>query len=247
MFFIFKERSILDVWGEETLMKFFGKLFGTSVLCLFLIDTAVALPQLSLDESSGVITDSRTGDEWLQWSLTTGKSISEALAEYEASGWSLATALDMSELYTSVGLSGATWDGSTAQYKQYEGGANGGLVDELVALFGVTDRREDIGVDGTMYEATIAQYGEVGLLAGAITSFAMLGAEGPVIFPSRMVLGFTESMLDSVRIDVEGMGVALIRTGGDTPPVGVDEPGTAVLFVFALAAVGALRRRVTIR
>ncbi|WP_158967138.1 hypothetical protein [Paraglaciecola sp. L3A3] len=64
----------------------------------------------SLDTNTNIVIDSASGIEWLQWSVTDGLSIEQALAAHGANGWSLATNVEIAYLFNSFDLSYGTFE-----------------------------------------------------------------------------------------------------------------------------------------
>lgn len=80
----------------------------------------------TLDEDTNIVTDTSTGLEWLQWDVTAGMSVAEALAEYESEGWTLASVDQISTLLNDFQLGTdlvlTAMAGSTSRYSTaYDG------------------------------------------------------------------------------------------------------------------------------
>ena len=62
----------------------------------------------SLDTETNIVTDGNL--EWLQWNMTTGMSINQALSMYSEDGWRLASNVEMAELFNSFAFTPSYWD-----------------------------------------------------------------------------------------------------------------------------------------
>ena len=75
----------------------------------------VSPAEYRLDPVTGVVSNGVV--EWFQWPVTTGMSVSDALGQYAAAGWQVATASQMADLY-GVFFPGRDWPGVVRNDKQ---------------------------------------------------------------------------------------------------------------------------------
>lgn len=198
----------------------------------------------SLDSNTNIVTDSGNNLEWLQWSVTDGMSIDQALSNYANDGWQLASTDQMSDLFNTFDFSYGqfTW-GEGGEVDQYHNSGSDGRTEAaddrelmFVSLFGNTY----LEFHGSNENGRALQY------AGALFGFSGgddyykiafvrddfdfgLGLDQD--YNGATAVNYREFLTDGFR---ENLGVALVRS---TEPTAVPEPASIAIFLFGLVAL----------
>lgn len=92
-----------------------------------------------LDPDTRIVTDAAGKKEWLQWTVTQGMSIDQAVTQYQSEGWVVASNQDMSSLYDDF-FPSVAWDTSETSAQFYSGTFGDGVdkAKEFGDLFGWT-------------------------------------------------------------------------------------------------------------
>lgn len=213
---------------------------GVAISLLSPLSYAGLISDYSLDSDTNIVTDSRNNLEWLQWSVTRGQSLDQALAEYVSQGWELASSEQMTGLFNTFDLSYGefVWqDGESNSYDSPQDGDTENADDReiaFVSLFGDT-----AGLHGWQYSGALFGFGD-----NDNTYNWALVSDDWGIGSSRFSpyqegenrLAFNSNFSGVVRSQ---LGVAFVRSSDASA---VSEPSTFALFGLALAGV-ALRRR----
>ena len=107
-------------------------------LSLPLFAASISYNGYTLDEDANIV--SGGGLQWLQWDETVGQTVHEALGNYGAGGWRLATNAEMAKLFNSFDF-GMTFDADENTYQSYLFSAGENSFDapnEFIDLFGDT-------------------------------------------------------------------------------------------------------------
>ncbi|MDO6447550.1 PEP-CTERM sorting domain-containing protein [Colwellia sp. 1_MG-2023] len=188
----------------------------------------------TLDEETNIVTKGNL--EWLQWDATKGKSITEALGEYEQTGWELATNGDISNLYRDFGWNATSDDGSGAITDSPYTVDDTTFFDSFLELFGTTVFNDTAGYGSGVnaLQGVFVYYGsdsdndEKFKLASVHSDYDVNASR----YGNRAVIyGDHASSSDKY----ESYGIALIRR------VEVPEPST--LAIFALGMMGLVLRQ----
>ncbi|WP_416305628.1 PEP-CTERM sorting domain-containing protein [Neptunicella sp. SCSIO 80796] len=218
----------------------------------------------TLDDETNIVTGG--GLEWLQWDVTVGMTINEALADIAdgiingityGSGWQLATNVQMASLFNTFVL-GATvpWDESETtgqQAKNYDGPTveNTGTDAELqmVALFGSTDP-DNVDTRGSddPVDFTGALFGN-DMNGDGLYNSAIVMDDFAVKYAGNFH-GFNYLTSDAYSADyrrsasgASAIGVAFVRTPQASTDVA--EPGAITLMAIGLFGL-AIRRKYTV-
>jgi hypothetical protein len=174
--------------------------------------------------------------EWLQWSETSGDSISSALASYSQYGWELASNAQVNNLFEDFGFSAApNENGGVITFSPYTNRV-GEPYDRFIQLFGETLRivyhfTDDSDND---YNRAAAFYGSDEDM-DSLFDVAYVVSDFVYEFLGRGALMVLKVDVVDVNSIANGHGVALVRT------IEVDEPSAFV--IIALGIMGLATRR----
>ncbi|REL34207.1 PEP-CTERM sorting domain-containing protein [Thalassotalea euphylliae] len=205
--------------------------------------SAGLISDYSLDSDSNIVTDSGNNLEWLQWSVTDGMSIDQALSTYANDGWQLASGAQMAELFNGFELSYGEFDWQDGKSESYESGADGDLesADDreliLISLFGDTLNRSGWQSSGALFgDENSDIFGWA-----SIYDDWYIPEPGPFPIPSPYNPGSSSLFFDNRPNSIvrNGLGVALVRS---TESTAVPEPAPLVLVAFGLMALVCTRR-----
>jgi hypothetical protein len=174
--------------------------------------------------------------EWLQWSETSGDSISSAIASYSKYGWELASNTQVNNLFEDFGFTAVpNENGFVFTYSPYTNRV-GEPYDRFIQLFGETLRivyhfTDDSDND---YNRAAAFYGSDDY---SITPFSIAYVESDFVdgITERGAMSTLVFNVIDVNLFAPGHGVALVRT------IEVDEPSAFV--IIALGIMGLATRR----
>ena len=207
----------------------------------------------SLDSDSNIVTDSGNNLEWLQWSVTDGMSIDQALSTYANDGWQLASTAQMSDLFNTFDFSYGrfTW-GEGDEVDQYHNSGSDGITEAaddrelmFVSLFGNTYLEFHDNNDNGF----AMQY------AGALFGFSGDDDYYKIAFVRDdfdFGLGFAQDYSGATAVNYrellpsgfrEDLGVALVRS---TESTAVPEPAPIVLVAFGVIVLACTRRSKTL-
>lgn len=216
------------------------------VVCACLLASSLASASLithndyTLDTETNTVTNE--GTEWVQWNVTAGMSINEALAAYANDGWTLASNVQMSNLYTDFGFEATTdenvYIGDYGNYTPFIDASNHDLFLSLFSItWNISGGNRGEGVDAL--ESTAAFYGSDAdgdgfyNLASVMSDLTTNGLE------SVEKAHLTD---DSILRDYSAgnsMGVALVRTTATSVP----EPSSIAIFSLGLMGLRLRRRK----
>jgi len=190
----------------------------------------LTINEYTLNTDTGIV--SNNGQEWLQWDVTTGLSITQALNQYDGDGWTLATNSDMEQLLND--WFEISWDtNNNANSLLYDVGFDS-MVDEFQSLFGVTSTTKNI----------------CSSCAPGISSHAIFGDFDGSVFENVGIYDDAEINGGTVRDSVfngyvffaggsrPSTGVALVRNNISSP---VPEPSTLTLFALGMISLASRR------
>ena len=213
-------------------------LSAITLSAISLSSQAGLITDYSLNSETNIVTDSGNNLEWLQWSVTGGQSLDEALAMYASEGWQLASGEQIAGLFNTFDFSygNFVWqDGVSNQNDSPQDGATESGDDReliFVSLFGRTLRR-----NGWQYSGALFGFGDNDNTyhwAAAYDDWGF-GSSG-TYNPGQNSLRFNDSDITDVQSQ---LGVALVRSADIAE---VPEPSALALFGLALAGM-TLRRR----
>jgi len=220
-----------------------------------------------LDNTTNTVFDNRSGLEWLRWDQTDGMTIQQALSDYKAGGWQLASNAQAAYLFNTFDLSYGTftWSEEESLESLFNSSSNG-LIEAtddrelmLVNLFGITFEEYNMGIDppdGMQYSA--AFFGSDVDQDGNYNRMWVMDDYGV----NQSKKGRAQFDIDEYDLSSRGRttGVALVRAAPVTifstlatagpainSPVGaansVSEPTTLALLAMALLGVSVRQSR----
>lgn len=220
----------------------------------------------TLDDTTSIVTDGTT--EWLQWDLTIGSTINQALATYAADGWVLASNTQMSKLFNVFGFGVPAFDVREDGIQERNDKANE-LYIQFVELFGAVSTFIDqcavitipscisgpIAGSSALYGSDNDNDGNFKAalvsIAGQSLSFDSTGRVIATASQSNLAQLLTDSYTADTATDIliQGgffgggkSGVALVRAQ-PIAPNDVPEPGIIVLLLIGIAGLGLTQRK----
>ncbi|REL30883.1 PEP-CTERM sorting domain-containing protein [Thalassotalea euphylliae] len=210
--------------------------------------SAGLISDYSLDSDSNIVTDSGNNLEWLQWSVTDGMSIDQALSTYANDGWQLASTAQMSDLFNTFDFSYGqfTWGEGGEVDQSHNSGSDGRTeaADDrelmFVSLFGNTYLEFSLNENGLSMQYAGALFG----FSGGDDYYKIAFVRDDFDFERGIMqdyngataVNYREFLTDGFR---EDLGVALVRS---TESTAVPEPAPLVLVAFGLIALVCTRR-----
>ena len=223
---------------------------AASVATALVLSTSVNAAVISYggythDTTTNIVTGN--GLEWLQWDVTAGESINSIQSQLntlDGGGWSIASNLQMAELFNAFDF-GITFDSDESTYQDVStpytvGDLSNGPHESFILMFGDT------------YAASGMEYCYGGECAEYASALFGTDADGDTFFNSAYVRGDYNSggtLIDAKAIwyddsyssafVVDAMGVALVRDVSAVPV-----PAAAWLFgAGMLGLIGVARRK----
>jgi hypothetical protein len=173
------------------------------------------LANATLIDNGDYTTDTESGLDWLDWTLTKNKTQAEALAQFSGAGWRIATGIEARGLLND--FFGTDFHGPQEYYDTSLIPDYTVLFPQFIGLFGATSDTANINYFGTY---------------ARIDGHSLFGAQnGLIYFPNTIRSYGTPSR----RYD--WMGVALVKAAA------VSEPAIITLFALGFAGIGFARRR----
>ncbi|NVK54109.1 MAG: PEP-CTERM sorting domain-containing protein [Alteromonadaceae bacterium] len=221
-------------------------------LCHNVSAAVISYNGYTLNESTNIVTGG--GLEWLQWDMTIGQSVEDALAIYASQGWTIATNVQMAGLFNTfvfgantalyngainpgnVPVANGIWDTdeNTTQYTYNNDGATIATDPEkqFVALFGQTYLNFPTATQASNpYEYSAAWFG-IDQDDDGFYNVARVSDEYLRVGQTVVNRGLTRLANDSILAEDIGnqTGVALVRSAAIPEPTG--------LLLFALGILG---------
>jgi hypothetical protein len=192
----------------------------------------------TLNDSTNIVTHT-DGTEWLQWDVTQGKSIKDALDIYTSDGWVLAGNVQMGALFADFGwFSDPDENVRSGTASPFTDGIDESPMDMFLMLFGNT--LQDAGYPyGTGNNALLLTYALYGDDADADNGYNSAQVVSDYTWVGISRGGSAVTNRDNTFLSHEYLeptyGIALVRV------IEVPEPST--LAIFALGMIGLASRR----
>lgn len=206
-------------------------------LCLVISGTAhsalITYNGYTLDTDTNIVTGG--GLEWLQWDQTQGKSINEAITQYNAAGWKLASNTQMAALFRAFTFNTTLMDNTyVGTSGSYVSGSDISIWDNFIALFADTSNvpPEYFGTGYDSMQFAQAVYGSDedadGYYKTAYVRSDFVYSTGGEAQPLAVLRNdaFTNTSLQGAT------GVALVRSAS------VPEPSTIAIFALGMLGLG---------
>lgn len=231
-------------------MKSFG--FKALTLSLFLtIASGLNAVNAALITHNGYTLNTDTnivtggGLEWLQWNVTLGMSISDALTNvagtFDGGGWTLATNMQTAALFDAFSFASDTNDSSSSSITKgtYIAGTDNSIFDHFIEIFGMTRNGSggDFGTGVDAFQLSSAYFGSdpdsdsLYRLAGVRSDYTIFGYAQEE--STAVMQGDWSTLNDRSPFN----GVALVRI------VDVPEPSTVAILALGILGLG-MRRKV---
>lgn len=224
----------------KIVLTFLASVFSTTAFA-----GLITFGNYSLDEDTNIVTDTSRQIEWLQWDMTKGLSIEQALDEFGSAGWKLSSNVQMASLYSDFGLMSSSIEDkfilNTLDYNADDGDKT--VYDQLIKLFGATEIAEggEFGIGDDALRETLVLYGSDldndGLYRASIINSDFTRLYNSGLGKIRYQAGLVQDVYSTNFIRPSGgMGVALVRANSVNAP--------ATIGLMTLVIVGLAFRRI---
>jgi hypothetical protein len=181
------------------------------------------LANATLIDNGDYTTDTESGLDWLDWTLTKNKTQAEALAQFSGAGWRIATGIEARGLLND--FFGTDFHGPQEYYDTSSVLDYTVLFPQFIGLFGATTDPTPVNSFGTF---------------ARIDGHSLFGAQNRLVYFPNTAFPYgyhpnNPSGYLSRRYD--WMGVALVKAAA------VSEPAIITIFALGFAGIGFARRR----
>lgn len=215
---------------------------GIAVLLFSMTSSATLISHngYQSDTASDIVTGG--GLEWLQWNVTAGQSIEDALGTYSAAGWRTASTIELAALLNDFSF-GLTFNGYTNVTQSVSSPWTTSEVsthNNFISLFGRTVPATD-----PVFEPSDPPAFSRAIVTGPFTPGGQTIFRASVRDDSYHPIGGNIShyvQFDSLFVELSysnnNYGVALVREISSSEPDNVPEPGPLVLMCLGLLITG---------
>lgn len=219
-------------------------LVGLAALFYSLTSTSAIISHngFDLDTDTNIVTGNDL--EWLQWDVTKGESINQAISARSIDGWRSATTLEMAALLNSSNF-GLTFDGSTNVTQTITSPwtlSEISMHNDFISLFGITFL-DVLNINDPLTFSGALSAGPVTIAGQTIFRIAVQDdSYHPIVENVDHRVTF-DSLFEELSYSDNQYGVALVRELSETEVHSVPSPSSLVLVSLGLLILSYRRKK----